>query len=350
MNLRKKIQTLDYRDIDLSDDAIEGKEPNKRGELYLLRAQLKALTADGSLLGDCFKARELLKKGKTVECAYSFMRLANPGSLSLIPKQRGMYAEYLKALFEAQEIFFEYSGDCGKNILTLVRSEALYYTHEYEEAASLAFPLVQEFISQDKIECAMFASYVLLRCYLAAAKPDNARKVVFDLFEWSKKGKDFYRLYGIMRSWLNLTTGWSGDSLRYHTVPDGTVIPVLEDRAAAIKQGIGEYTDYEFFVLNLSEKFNKSAMTMPDFYLMIYKIMVEFNSCARPIAELNLPEVFNIVYDTGLIQPLIEYGEQIIPLLKAAAKEGLFDREWLHLLTRRAQSYERSLKLFRSDG
>jgi hypothetical protein len=347
--LRNAIDTFSLKDIDLSDETIERSKESVRGELYLTRAQLKMLSSDYTALDDLLLAQRLLPGETRVKSIYATMLRSESTGGVAIPLRQGLFKRFTDILDPAQKILAAYTGSCGENICNLVKGEILYFSGKFDEAVAVLLTALQYFRRQNQPIRIMQCDYHLLCCYLAQGKPEYASHVIFDLIHWSKRGSAEQTLYKTIRLWLNITTGWSGDTPRYYVVPDGTVIPLLQDRADAVRQGIAEHSGRETFLLELSRRWGQPKISLRELYMMLYTALVAFNDSAASLPRLNLPEIFTISRDVGFVQHITEYGRQIVPLLKAASQHNLFDRAYLSELILRANQYEKCICLFRDE-
>lgn len=357
MTLDKNILTKIRYDIDhfifdnvkLYDEILSKIDIEACGELYLLRAQLKLLLGDSSMLEDCIEAQKLLPKSVQYESLFATMEFKFNNCFICFCTNKARFQKQLSVIDQLQPMLENLTGIYGTYFCAQIKGEILYYCGKYQEAISIIEPSYLYFKNQHDSIHAMLAGHVLLRCYLAQGYHEKARRIVSSLFLWSKEGNNQMSIYQSIRMWLNLTTGWSGDNPRYHITPDGATIPFLEDRILAIRKGMSKPHPDENALIQLSQNWQYQNYSMVNYYVQIYHIVVSYYSSLQTIHELALPEILSIAHNTGIVQPIIEYGAHIIPLLTDAFKEQLYDKVYLTDIIHQANKYEKCLCQYREE-
>lgn len=347
--IRYNVDNLLFDEVDFSDEAFAEFDEISRGELYLIHSQLKLFLFDATMLDDMEIARKLLPRGTMVDSLFHTMKFSSPNMLMHIPTTEDEFQRFWSALEQMQYLLAEHTGSYGYYLCAIFKAEILYFTGRYRASLSLVEPIARALRLQGDTLQATLAYYTLIRCHLALGMPAEARMGISCVVNWAKEGPLQHEAYSIIRSWLNVTTGWSGDSPRYHIVPDGTIVPVFEDRTVAIQQGICQLCGSEADFGKLAAQFGTTLFNVRELYMKVYQVVVSYQTATQPLSETNLPEVFQIVRDTGMIQTIIDYGKQIVPTLTAALAQGIFDSEWLSEMIERANEFEQYICAFRDE-
>ena len=344
----EKLQLKDYQA--LNERLLPVFKGRDLGELLLSRAQLKLLACDESFIDDLEEADGLLQGPSRLPSFFAGFRPHSPNTFFLFPPSPGAVARFLTILHSSRDLFHRYCGDMGRAMAEQVESEILYFCGRFEDALALAEPAYRKFAREENYVMAIFAGYTLLRCRLATG--GDACRTITQIIGWARKFPEtcYPRMYDVIRVWANATTGWSGDTSRYHTMPTGTVFPALEDRADAIEHGVSRLALTEEPFAEMQRLNNNDYHTMRGFYIEIFNAMAQFKFQMKQAAQTSFHEIYETARNTGLITPLMEYGRQIVPLLRHVQEkdcEGKYDAAWLEKLIDMADQYEKRLQLFR---
>lgn len=317
-------------------------------DVYLLRAQVKLFAADETMLDDlnaAFKLGVTPKAG----CIFSSWLPQDPNSFVVFSKEKGTLGRFLEALPKAGDLLSHWYGEDGHLMASQIQSEILYFTAKLDEAAAIARKQRERVGSS---AAAMMASYVLFRCYLAMGETKNAQAAMLDIIKLSgdnASSASCPQMYRTIRDWANITTGWSGDTPRYHETPDGSVLPVLEDRTAAIQKGIAKLGPTEKPFFEYAALCSDSIYTVRNLYMDIFYTLYDYRAGQLEQMGSYFRRVYEISRNSGIIMPLVEYGMQIVPLLKHILTEDKeYEGKWLHETITLAEKYEQSIDEFRS--
>lgn len=316
-------------------------------EFYLMRAQIKLITADISILEDLEKAKEIGGMPE-LSCLGRCWVPYGPNSFFVFDSREGALESFLKLLPFCEICFTEWFGEIGAAMVRQVKSEIYYFIGDLENALALASIQRQKMTSS--IHYSMMAGYVIFRSSLGLGRIHQAEDSMRDIIRQANQSQDDgsgKSIYGIIRSWANLTTGWSGDSPRYNRSPDGTVIPVLDDREMAVKRGISDLSSTEQPFLEYARLNYKDAYHMRALYMDIYWTMDSFKARNLVDVEKHFKKAYKIVRNTGLIMPLVEYGKQIVPFFDMLQSNKNYSKSWISQISDLAQNYENNLNNYR---
>jgi len=180
---------------------------------------------------------------------------------------------------------------------------------------------------------------------LALIQPEKAHECMFDIIRHSKAYPECVEIYTAFRQWANLTTGWSGDSPRFYEDEDGKKQPVLADRMEGIKLGTARDTPIESLFLEYAQKSYDGAYKIREYCVNLFHAMYWLSIDDRRQVESYFQKVYEIMITSGLLMPIIECGEQVLPLLKYMQQRDA--NLCLDNLMSRAAHYEEALKQYR---
>ena len=319
-----------------------------RAEAHRLCAQLKLLAADRSFCEDL----RLADDGRPPQfpCLFSSFLPKSPNRFVVFSKSEGALDAFQKRLPEADGLLRQWYGEAGSGTVFQIHSEILYFSGRHDEAVALA--LKQRERADDDPAAALMAGYVLFRCRLAMGMTNEAETHMLDIIRVNKENAEHPTcslIYRCIRDWANLTTGWSGDTPRYHRTPDGSVLPVLEDRAAAIQKGISQLSPTEEPFAKYARLCYDSAYTMRQLYMDIFYAMDQYRAGNRVQAQAHFHLAYLAASTGGLVMPFVEYGKQIIPLLDGLLEnDARYSPAWIQWSIPLAREYEESLNQYRS--
>ncbi|MDL2236294.1 hypothetical protein LJC56_00455 [Christensenellaceae bacterium OttesenSCG-928-K19] len=322
-----------------------GQEAQNLLDAYLLQAQLKLFTADETIYDDLKQAEEIGGKAR-FPCLCLGWLPQDPNTFVVFNKDPGSLKRFLNVLPDSAALLRQWYGEPGYGMACQIRSEILYFTGNFEEAVLLA---KEQYLRTEDCVSMLIAGYILYRCYLAMDKSEDAKETLLRIIRLVKENPDHptcKKVYKTIRSWSNLTTGWSGDTPRYHHTPDGYVLPVLEDRAAEILKGISrlgptEEPFVEYAALNYKEIYTARLL-----YVDIFHAVYQFRAGKKAQAEKHFTKAYHVAEATGIVMPFVEYGEQIIPLIESLAGKK-YATGWMEQIIDLARRYEESLEHFR---
>lgn len=327
-------------------ETLEGQlSPADFAEAYLLRAQIKLYASDATLLQDLAKAQQ---NGAKPQFAFlcGQWKCDALNRFVVFPLQQGALQAFLQALPAAHQAFALHYGQPGAGAVQQIESEIYYFMGDAETALQLsqqrsAHPATR------KVE-KMQALILQYRCHLALGQTQKAQEVMIEIIGLSKRHPECVESYQAFRAWANLTTGWGGDSPRFQSNANGERQPDFSDRLRGIKQGIGRDTPLEApFVQQAKCSFGK-ACSLRELYMELFNTLYWQSTQDDENMQLHIHRVQNVVNATGLMMPLIESGEQIMPLLRYLEAEQPGEVTcWHATLSQRAAQYESYLAAYR---
>lgn len=319
------------------------------GELLLMRAELKLFLADASFGQDLEQAAELLPQPAVKDIWQDFCP-RDPNAFFLFGQEPGSLDNFCLALDQSYNKLVAYAGERTGMMARQLQSEILYYQGKLTQALKISEYLQQELNAREEYPQGTMAGYTQLRCLLALGRSEEAQEVIRQIVSWVRVSKDesCASMYDTIRSWINLTTGWSGDTPRYHATPDGMQYPVLEDRMAAIDQGIADLGVTERPFAQLAVEVRPSTVVMRQLFMDVFDAVAQFRRGKRKEAAEAFLRGYQVAYPNQLAMPLVEYGAQIVPLLEHVMQTpGEINCHWLEELLVLARGYEQALDRFR---
>lgn len=324
---------------DLFEQAISTLTTAELAEAILMRAQIKLVTADQSIIEDLEQA-ETLGPLLIYPCLSNIWRSDAPNRLNVFLNKPGMLSSFRQVLPRAQEMLGKYLGKAGSNLVRQLRCELHYFTGELDAALTLA-----EQHESDGINTSDFLVLCIkFRCYLAMGLAQKAEDCMLEMIRFSKVCPECQASYQSIRKWVNLTTNWGGDSPRYYNMPDGTELPVLDDRLKALQGGMGKITMLEAPFVAYGRQSYASAYTLRQHYVDIFNALYWYQMGDLAQVERYFLNVRQTIAATGLIMPLVECGMQGFPLLQhmwKSSSDGLRDT-----VMSMAKQYEESLSTY----
>lgn len=322
------------------------------GELYYLRAQIKLLILDPTMLRDLERATALRRPGQSYNSFFTVYEPAEANGFILFSPAKGSIIRFKAALYEAYGLFDSINRE-DTLIAKQVECEIHYFTAQFDWAIALAEKLYENHASNGRHAYAIWAAYVLLRCYLAMGMADEAEEFIMRIIRQVRDSNknNCLKMYETIRSWLNLTTGWSGDTPRYHVTPSGAAFPALEDRIEAIEHGISALGQTELPFVELARQREKDIYTMREMYMGVFDAMSAFKGGDHGLADETIYGVYEKSCDSGIAMPFVEYGGQLAPVLGYLRQNSAerYPEKWLGHLEELAAQYERGLVRFRGE-
>lgn len=335
-----------------SEELLPALDGEALGEVLLARAQLGMLTADPDFAGDLARAGALLPAAPAYPPLVDTHSFLDPNCFIVFGQAGGCVPAFLAALSGAKDLLSRLCGAPGLAAARQIESEILYFSGDFENALAIAGDLRARFTEAGRYDRAMLAGHVLLRCYLATGRARQVEDTMAWVIAWTEKMPQGLNgsIYRTIRAWVNLTTGWGGDTQRYHITPDYEVFPVLEDRAEAMLKGIAQPGPAEAPLIEYAALGRAGTCPVRALYASIYTMLLKYKYGERDEAMERFGAVYPVVRDNGLLMPLAEYGGQIIPFLEYARRQApgqyggpLYDR-----LLRTAEAYEEGLEKYRT--
>lgn len=349
----KTLQIQEY--IRLSDDLMHILDGEDLAMALLSRAQMKLLTTDSTIYSDLRQASRLLPDGlkDNTDSLLSEFTFHSPNGFFIISRRPGALPEYLNALEGSQDMIGQFFGENGSLIASQLESEILYHMGNFRGALRIAQGLASNLEKKGRYDSVMLAQHVLLRCHLAVGDIKNVNKTMLYMINFTKAtlGSLENNIYQSIRSWFNITTGWSGETQRYYTTPDHEVYPVLADRAQALQHGIAQPRSTEIPLTQYASAVQDDVYELRTLYSDIYDMLLAFKYKSPDNSLPLFDPIYRATFENRLIMPFAEYGEQIIPFLEyiSSQKSGCYNMEWISRLIHVSASYEQGLKKLREE-
>ena len=332
-----------FEDFDHLFSRLEGDLPVcEFWEAYLIRAQIKLYTTDLTLLNDLARAEQ----GSVIPrfpLILSLWRYDAVNRFIVYPKASGALKAFLATLPQVSEKLSRWYGARSCVVLLQMQGEIRYFRGDIE--AALLFAKAQRDAKSKNHIDTMLALILEYRCCLALIQPEKAHDCMFDIIRHSKAYPECVEIYKRFRQWANLTTGWSGDSPRFYEDEEGKKQPVLADRLEGIKLGTARDTPLEAPFLEYAQKSYEGAYRLKQYYMDWFHAIYWLSIDDSKQAESYFEKVYEIMAASGLLMPMIECGEQVMPLLKYMQQRDANLR--LEPLMSRAAHYEEALKQYR---
>ena len=311
-------------------------------EAYLMRAQIKLYTTDLTILDDLARAA---RGGATPRfpLLLSLWQYDAVNRFVAYPKATGALNAFLEVLPRVSEELFRWYGERSSVALQQLQGEILYFMGDIE--AALPFAEAHRYAESKNHIDTMLGLILEYRCYLGLIQPEKAHECMFNIIRHSKLYPECVEIYERFRQWANLTTGWSGDSPRFYEDEAGKKQPVLADRLEGIKFGTARDTALEAPFLEYAQKSYEGTYRLKQYYMDWFHAMYWLSIDDRKQAESYFRKVFENMVASGLLMPVIECGEQVMPLLKYMRRRD--PNLCLDELMSRAADYEESLKQYR---
>lgn len=314
-------------------------------DAYLIQAQIKLLTADETLLADLEKAEQIDGRPH-FPCLNRYWLADSPDRFSIFPKPPGALESFVNALPQVEEKLFHWYGEPGRRMVRQIHSEILYFSGRFHEAIDLAKPWENPEgtggMDDILVQC------VLFRSYLAIGSPEKAQQCMINMVRMSKSHPECLASYQAIRSWANLTTGWSGDSPRYYNDSQGKMLPALDDRLEAIRKGFSRTSAFEEPFVKFAKQRGGEVYSFRQYYMDVFHAIYWFYAGDDQQANSKFMKSYRLALASNLTMPFIEYGEQIIPLMQYVRDSELeCSDDWISMIIAQAEAYEKSLDAYR---
>lgn len=324
------------------------------GEVYMSRARQKLFMTDLSFADDIARADELLPSGSRFPTISNVFTAYDPHCVILFNPDYDSLSLFRSALKRSTKALNRLFGDYGLYIAQQIESEILYFTGHPREARLIARPLFEAHVRAGRIQLAIMSGYVDLRCCLAGGNIDELGHTLTRIIRIvrSNPREEIIHMYNAVRSWINLTTGWMGDTPRFITTPGGRASPVLEDRMSAVENGISNLGPSELPYKHLAELAGYSYYTLRQFYMDIYDAMVAFKYRSREVGMQHFLHAYRVSHRNNIIMPFAECGMQIVSMVRYVLRhepEKVIPHEWINRLILMADAYEAGLRKCRGE-
>lgn len=318
----------------------------ERGEAYLMRAQIKLVACDRTAWDDLQSIGHLAGTPQ-FPCLVDIWRVDAPNRLGVFCRTPDLVPDFFQTLAHVRKEMVRWYGERGAGMVRQLQCEIKYFMGEIEEALDLA---EEQYRSAAKNNTITALSLCLrFRCYLAMGLPRQAEECMLDMIRLSQEHPECFAIYRTLREWTNLTTNWSGDTPRFYDSSDGKKMPVLEDRLESIRTGIAKTTPLEEPFMRYAELHYKNAYNLRQYYMDFFHVMYWFEAGDYQQAERCFNKLYEIASGSGFRMPLVEYGEQILPLLHHVKnRKWACSPQWLDQITAQARRYEKSLRAYTS--
>lgn len=344
--LYRKALSYDFSAFRQELDHLIQRNAENTADLYSMKAQIKLLTGDETALAD-LRRMDALEQKPRLPLLLSQWKPNSPNSFFVFHGAPGSVQSFLEILSPCGELLRAGYGDTGYGTVMQIKAEILYFMGMPEDAAQLSEKLFHRTESYDLYH--VLTGYTLFRCYLAMGKIHAAESVILEIIRCAKKSDNSHcvEMYHTIREWVNLTTGWSGDSPRYQQTTTGDLLPVLDDRITAIRKGISELSSTEEPFVNLARQTFGNSYAMRELYMDIFGAMEAFRNGDPEEAKSSFFKAYHIAEPNHLLMPFAEYGEQIKNLTEYMVKNHEIDPAWARRVTEIAGQYEKNLSAYR---
>ncbi|MDL2234199.1 hypothetical protein LJC63_11570 [Ruminococcaceae bacterium OttesenSCG-928-L11] len=321
--------------------------PDALWEAYLMRAQIKLYAADISALEDLEQAGKIDGQPQ-FSLLGAHWKVDAPNRFIVFPRQPGALEQFVACLPAIREWLERWYGPQGSALVRQVQCEAHYYRGEVQAALKLAEePEPAEWVSYGD---AMLAACMRFRCYLALEQPQKAEQCMLDIIRLSRSHPECVAAYQSFRGWASITTSWNGDSPRFCAGSCGENLPVLDDRLDYIRYGSSQTTPLEKPFVDYAGQSYGDAYALRHCYMDSLHAMYWWSAGDYGQMAAYFDRLYQVAQASGVSMPLVEYGEQITPLLQYIKDSG-FDcsHQWIDDVTARARQYEKCLNRYRDS-
>lgn len=317
-------------------------------EAYAMRAQIKLFAADPSLLEDLAKVEQMDIR-PWFACLNTVWECDMPNRFSVFPREPGMMRAFFDSLPQAQKTLSHLYGKQGDIMVRIIQCNILYFTGKLQDSLSLSEEMMQsgDLGNRD----ALLHSCNAFRCCMALDMPAMAEQYILKAIRLSKKDPDCVVAYEAFREWVNLTTGWNGDSPRYAEDKYGVKRPNLNDRLESIRSGIARATPVEAPFTSYAERHYKDAYTLRAYYMDIFHAIYWHMAGDSEQTKASFQKFHEVATETGIMMPIIESGGHIVPFLQDVLTLGSSSYDaWCVDLIDKAEQYEVTIDMYRSAG
>ena len=341
--------------LKLVDQAPETLAGEILGELYFMRAQIKLFYSDETLLEDLKMAGKLLPNGNKRPSMGTRFRTDTPNLFTIFYPEGGSLSRFKLSLHKSLPLLQKFGGDVAVRLAKLCEAEIIYFTGNFEKALAIAEPVCREATKDSAHYVSIMGGFILVRCYIALGDAEKLEAAMAQLIRYSKilSRPDYRELYAKIMGWVNCTTGWMGETPRYHITPSGVRLSVLSDRILVMNEKINAHGIFESALYRAAKHTYPEAVSMKDLYARIYEAMVQFNLGKKEQAAAIFYEVYMLTQKNRVIMPFVEYGAQILPLLQYSLSRkdsARFARRWSDKLNQMATQYEAALLVIRGES
>lgn len=315
--------------------------PAERQNAYLIRAQIKLYICDETLTQDLAEAGET--GAPLFPCIH--WQCDTPNRLVIFNRADGSLKNHLKNLSTAAALFDARFGEAGKSMVRQFNAEILYFSGDHAAAIALS----KQQLDAASLTDGFLSRCLLFRCYLATGAIPEAERAMQEVISFSNAYPQYIASYTAMRTWANLTTGWSGDTPRFLVDHKGKSRPFLDDRLAAIRKGFANLSPLEAPFVRYARQSDPNFYAMSEYYMDIFYAMYWFYTQNYREMEKYFIKAGRIAAASGLIMPFVECGQHIVAVLEYVKKRKLgCSAEWLDRVADSAAAYEKHLIAYRN--
>lgn len=317
-------------------------------EAYLIRAQIKLFIADPSVVDDLDIAKHPDVQPHFA-CLNTIWEADAPNRFIVYSKEPGSLRRFMRSLPQVRDKMARWYGEAGEIMVRQMQINLLYCTGDIQE--SLALTNESLITGMGTHTDAFLLSCARFRCDLAMGKTDEAEQCMMDIIRMSKKYPECVAPYLAFRGWANITTSWNGDTPRFTEGHSGRQQPVLDDRLDDIRQGSARITPLETPFARYAQRHYKEAYTLRQYYMDVFHAMYWLYVGDHSQLEACIQRTYDIAIATGIVMPIVECGEQIMPLLRHMRHSGMDIADaWLSKISAMAQQYEKALERYRATN
>lgn len=316
-------------------------------EAYLMRAQIKLYASDPTALDDLEMADKAGSQ-RQYRCLGALWQADAPNRFFIFSQKPGGVGRFRQTLPQVRERMARWYGEQGDVMVRQIQSNVQYFLGSVREALAIAEePLSVEYANYTDI---LMLLSMRFRCHLALGDAEKAEHSILEIIRLAKAYPECLAPYMALRGWANATTRWNSESPWDYENATGEKQPALEDRLEYIRLGSAQTTPLEAPFEMYANQHYEEAYSLRQHYMDIFHAIYWLSVGDRRQAKSYFQTVHKTALASGITMPLIECGEQILPLLQFAevACEEC-PRDWLTGPYAKAVGYEAGLAAYRNE-
>ncbi|QQO07814.1 tetratricopeptide repeat protein [Breznakiella homolactica] len=318
---------------------------NELLDAYLMRAQIKLFASDETFKEDLEKAAAIQAEPR-FPCLSRQWLSDSPNRFIVFNNEPGEVQKFLQMLPDAEKKLGNWFGTAGVCMVRQILSGILYFSGQFSEAIRAARE--QQDMDPENHTNRILSQGILFRSYLAAGIPEKAEEAMLEMVRLSNEYPECVKPYQAIRTWANMTTGWSGDAPRFFNNFQGKTMPVLDDRQAGIQKGFGRASTLETPFVEYAKASYTQFYTIRQYYVDIFHVLYWFHTGNLYQTSSHLLNVSHTALASGLIMPFVECGGHIMPVLQHLRDHGSCSPELLARVVSLTEEFEESINTYRA--
>lgn len=318
------------------------------GALYFLRGILKQYQCDPTTLEDLEKAEALLPEPILLSPDFLSCLGGTPNLLRRIRPRPSSLFKHRVAVEKSGPILERLTQNpLCRMICSVMVAEIFYMNGKISQAVSIASPIYSAAEEKRHLPLRCYAGFVLMRCAVIMGDAVWFREILDSAMNPARPSSQLREVIKQIFGWINGTTGYLGIAPRYTALPNGIEIPNIDARVAYRRE------------LNMGNQIStmpdptSAADNLPielaDVYTHLFHAMMFYKHCEPDEAVRHFAMAGAITLNNRIYMPFAEYGDQIVPLLRYAMKEGAISRFQMNKLEALAMAYEKGLRATRDE-